>query len=95
MARTNRLLNHTSTALVVGGDHLGTIPIRLGEEGVKVIHWRGRNNLSKCKAIPGNVDLVIIYWDYINHRLMQNVKKQAKSLGIPVIYNRSKSVYLF
>lgn len=82
---------HTRTALVVGADRLGAIPIKLGAEGVKIIHWRGRDNLCKTKAIPNGVDMIILYWDYVNHGLMQNVKKQAKARGIPLIFNRCKS----
>ena len=82
--------NYNRTALVVGGDRLGSTPVKLGEEGVRILHWRGRNTMSKSKQIPANVDMVIIYWDFVNHRLMQSVKRQAKSKGIPVIYNRCR-----
>lgn len=91
MAKQNVQLNHTRTALVVGADHLGTIPSKLAEEGVQIIHWRGRNNSFKTKTIPAAVDMIILYWDYVNHPLMQNVKKQAKARGIPLIFNRCKS----
>jgi hypothetical protein len=91
MAKQTELQKNKRTALVVGADRLGTIPMRLAEEGVQIIHWRGRNNSFKTKAIPIDVDMVILYWDFVNHPLMQNVKKQAKARGIPLIFNHSKS----
>ena len=91
MAKQTALQKYNRTALVVGADRLGTIPIRLAKEGVQIIHWRGRNNSFKTKTIPADVDMIILYWDYVNHPLMQNVKKQAKARGIPLIFNRSKS----
>ncbi|HWQ40804.1 MAG TPA: DUF2325 domain-containing protein [Desulfosporosinus sp.] len=75
--------------LVVGADHLGNIPLMLRQEGVKeIVHWSGRNKSSFNKVVPKNIEKVIVFCDYINHNTMSNVKRQAKVIGIPVIYSK-------
>lgn len=75
--------------LVVGADHLGNIPLMLRQEGIKeIVHWSGRNKSSFNKVVPKNVEKVIVFCDYINHNTMSNVKRQAKVIGIPVIYSK-------
>jgi len=76
--------------LLVGADHLGSTPRKLYEEGVKeIIHWNGRSNSTQARAIPKDVDLIILNLNYINHGLMHLVKKQAKSRGIPIIFRKT------
>lgn len=80
------------TVLVVGADHLGCIPRKLEAEGFSnIIHWSGRHTNCKNRTVPSNVDAIFLYWDFINHSLMNNIKRQAKERGIPVIYNRRKA----
>ena len=75
--------------LVVGADHLGNIPLMLRQEGVEeIIHWSGRNKSSFNKVVPKNIERVIVFCDYINHNTMSSVKRQAKVIGIPVIYGK-------
>ena len=75
--------------LVVGTDRLGNIPLMLRQEGVKeIIHWSGRNKSSFNKVVPKNIEKVIVFCDYINHNTMSSVKRQAKVIGIPVIYSK-------
>jgi len=75
--------------LVVGADRLGNIPLILRREGVQeIIHWNGRNKSSFNKVVPKNIEKVIVFCDYINHNTMINVKRQAKIIGIPVIYSK-------
>lgn len=77
------------TVLVVGADRLGNISTKLQEEGAKeIIHWSGRQKSYLTKTIPKKVDLVVLFWDFINHNLMANVKQQAKAAGIPVIFSK-------
>ncbi len=77
------------TVLIVGGDRLGNILEELRKEGVKeIIHWTGRAKSFQNKAIPKNVDLVIMFYDFTSHNLMQNVKRQAKMYRIPITYTR-------
>jgi hypothetical protein len=81
------------TVLVVGADRLGNIPIRLQEEGAKeIIHWSGRCKSCLKKTIPKKVDKVIIFWDFLNHNLMTNIKQQAKAAGIPIIFQKRSLV---
>lgn len=75
--------------LLVGADRLGAVPKMLIGEGVKeIIHWNGRNNSTRNRDIPLNVDLIILNLNYVNHGLMHSVKKQAKSRGIPIIFSK-------
>ncbi|NPV92805.1 MAG: DUF2325 domain-containing protein [Firmicutes bacterium] len=84
------------TVLVVGADHLGSIPKKLREEGAhKIVHWTGRRASFQNKRIPQRIQKVVICCDYINHKLMDNVKRQAKSSGIPVVYSRRNTSSMF
>lgn len=75
------------TVLIVGADRLGNIPRKLHTEGAKeIIHWNGRRKSFLNKAIPKNIDKVIIYYDFINHNFMLNIKRQAKKNSIPIVY---------
>lgn len=77
------------TVLIVGADRLGNITQKLNKEGVNnIIHWTGRSKSFSKKAIPKNVERIIIFYDFLNHNLMHNVKRQAKENGIPIIYNK-------
>jgi hypothetical protein len=77
------------TVLVVGADRLGNIPEKLQEEGAKeIIHWSGRSKSYLNKTIPKKVDMVILFWDFLNHNLMSNIKHQAKAAGIPVVFSK-------
>ncbi|HCF49337.1 MAG TPA: dihydroorotate dehydrogenase [Syntrophomonas sp.] len=76
--------------LFVGADHLGAVPKKLYAEGAKeIIHWKGRNHSTQNREIPKNVDLIILNLNYISHGLMNRVKKQAKSRGIPIIFRKT------
>jgi hypothetical protein len=77
------------TVLIVGADRLGRIPNKLHKDGFKkIIHWNGRNKSFQNKSIPKNVDMVILFWDFLNHNLMNNIKRQAKATGIPITFSR-------
>lgn len=77
------------TVLIVGGDRLGNIPKELVKEGVtEIIHWTGRSKSCRTREIPRNVDWVILLYDFTNHMLMQNVKKQVKMYKIPITYSK-------
>jgi hypothetical protein len=74
--------------LVVGADRLGNLPLMLRQEGKEIIHWSGRNKSSFNKVVPKNIEKVIVFCDFINHNTMTSVKRQAKVIGIPVIYSK-------
>lgn len=76
--------------LVVGADRLGNICDKLHSEGIdEIIHWKGRcHSCDKACAIPRNVEMVIVIYDFINHCFMEHIKKQAKKRGVPVIYSK-------
>lgn len=75
------------TVLLVGADRLGNIPKELEQYGCKkIIHWDGRK--SQNKAIPSKVDMVLVFHDFINHRLMDEVKLQAKKRCLPIVFSR-------
>ncbi len=77
------------TALLVGADKLGNIPDILEDKGFEnIIHWTGRKSLSKARKIPLDVDLVLVFHDYVNHILMDSVKAQAKQRKLPVMFSK-------
>ncbi|MFQ5862083.1 MAG: DUF2325 domain-containing protein [Candidatus Brocadiales bacterium] len=77
------------SVLIVGGDHLGSIPRELGKLGAtKIEHITGRNNKGIRNSMPEAPDLIILLYDYVNHNLTNKVKEEAKSRNIPIIFAR-------
>ncbi|KEZ52525.1 DUF2325 domain-containing protein [Metabacillus indicus] len=75
--------------LIAGGDRIEPIISKLGQQGVKVIsHMDGRKPKIKLKAIPSNVDIVLILTDYINHNLSSVIKKKAQEQAIPILFSK-------
>lgn len=75
------------TALLIGADRLGNIPDELERVGFEnLIHWSGRKKQCRVKTIPQNVDVVLMFSDYLNHCLMYEMKKQAKARKIPMLF---------
>lgn len=77
------------SVLIVGGDHLGSIPKELKKIGVDDIrHMSGRNRNVIKKGMPIRMDLIIVLHDYVNHNLAKVTKKLAKEANIPVVFAR-------
>lgn len=75
--------------LIVGADSLGNIYDILSHDGnEEIIHWTGRCKSCVHKCIPKRVDKIIIFCDFVNHPLMNNIKKQAKKGGLPIVYSK-------
>ncbi|MFQ5956797.1 MAG: DUF2325 domain-containing protein [Candidatus Brocadiales bacterium] len=77
------------SVLIVGGDHLGSIPRELGKIGAtKIEHVTGRNNKGIRNGMPEDMDLIILLYDYVNHNITNKVKEEARSRNIPIIFAR-------
>lgn len=75
--------------LIVGGDNINMINFHLCEKGFSVVkHISGRKNNHKSAEIPINIDIIIIFIDYVNHKLSEHIKKEAKRLGIKTVYSK-------
>lgn len=75
--------------MIVGGDNIKMINCHLCEKGFCIVkHISGRKNNHKCAEIPVNIDIVIIFIDFVNHKLSEHIKKEAKKLGIKTIYSK-------
>ncbi|MCP4267201.1 MAG: dihydroorotate dehydrogenase, partial [Candidatus Brocadiaceae bacterium] len=54
------------SVLIVGGDHLGSIPKELKKIGVDNIkHMSGRNRNVIKRGMPTTMDLIIVLHDYV------------------------------
>lgn len=77
------------SVLIVGGDHLGSIPKELGKLGVTTIrHLTGRDRQGIRDGVPEGMDLIIVLYDYVNHNLTHKVKDMARTRKVPIIYAR-------
>lgn len=75
--------------LIVGGDHLGSIPRELDKLGIaEITHITGRSRQKVHDGIPSTVDFIIVLYDYVNHNLVHKMKKYAVNRGIPIVYAR-------
>ena len=43
-----------------------------------VKHMSRKKNNHKCAEIPVNIDIIIIFIDYVNHKLSRHIKKEKK-----------------
>ncbi len=76
-------------ALLIGADRLGNIPDLLENRGIEEFtHWDGRKKGMRKLKIPHDTDVVIIFTDFIEHRLTEKIKSETKALNIPCIFSR-------
>ena len=75
------------SVLIVGGDHLGSIPKELDKIGVnEVKHLTGRSGQKIRDGIPETMDFIILLCDFVNHNLAYKIKNLAENKGIPIVY---------
>lgn len=75
------------STLIVGGDHLGSIPKELDKIGVnEVRHLTGRSGQKIRDGIPETMDFIILLCDFVNHNLAYKIKNMAENKGIPIVY---------
>ena len=76
-------------ALLIGADRLGNIPNLLMEKGIHdYTHWDGRKKGMRKMKIPKDVDMIIVFIDFIEHRLTEKIKEIAKEEDIPCIFSK-------
>ncbi len=84
------------SVLIVGGDHLGSIPKELDKIGITdVRHITGRGGQKVHDGIPETMDFIIVLYDFVNHNLAHKIKRIAEGKGIPIVYAKRSwaSVY--
>ena len=75
------------SVLIVGGDHLGSIPKELDKLGVnEVRHLTGRSGQKIRDGIPETMDFIIVLCDFVNHNLAYKIKNFAENRGVPIVY---------
>lgn len=75
-------------ALLVGADRLGNIPERLAAFGITIAgHVSGRNatHQKRIPALPRNLDLLIVFTDFVGHNVMKSFRTQAQVDGVRVV----------
>ncbi len=82
-------------ALIIGGDRIDSIRNELFAQGVTVIsHWDGRKHGEKNNTIPKNTHRIVVLTNYVNHSLVGKIKKEAKSLSIPIEFTKNSRRYM-
>ncbi len=75
-------------ALIVGADRLGNIPSTLAALGIRVVdHVSGRQaaHQRRVAALSREVDLLILFTDFLSHNVMRGFRESARAQGIPVL----------
>lgn len=75
-------------AMLVGADRLGNIPERLAAFGIVVArHVTGRSaaHQRRLPAVPRDVDVLILFTDFLGHNVMKGFRAQAQAGGVPVL----------
>jgi len=79
----------SSTALIIGGDHVDRYKTFLIEHGFEsVTHWDGRRKSECHRRLPQALDLVVIMVDQVSHGLLYTMRRQADERHLPVIYTQ-------
>lgn len=84
-------------ALLVGADRLGNIPEVLGQFGIRVAaHVSGRDSAHQRKSgrIPMNIDMVILFTDFLGHNVMQRYREAAQREQIELVCCRRSTCAL-
>lgn len=73
--------------LLIGGDRLGNITKKLKESGFnKIEHISGRKSGDRKIKISEKTDLVLIFVDFVEHKLTEIVKEQTKRSDMKVAF---------
>ncbi|MEO8037285.1 MAG: DUF2325 domain-containing protein [Betaproteobacteria bacterium] len=75
-------------AMLVGADRLGNIPDRLADLGITIIHHvsgRCANHQKRLPVLPRNLDVLILFTDFIGHNVMKSFRRQAQVDGVRVV----------
>ena len=77
------------SVLLIGGDRIGSITQKLRERGFDDIqHVTGRKHGNRKIKISANTDLVLVLVDFVEHNLVEIVKKESKKVGVRVEFSR-------
>lgn len=75
------------SVLIVGGDHLGSIPRELAKLGAtRIVHLSGRDQSGFRNGLPESMDLIIVLCDYASHNITNRIKNLARSKSIPILF---------
>lgn len=75
--------------LVVGGDNIEKISDELNRKGFDEInHYNGRKKGQRKFKISKKLDYVLILTDFLNHAMMENIRKRARIAEVPVLYSK-------
>lgn len=75
--------------LMVGADWIEAMRKTLESAGLVVQeHWTGRKPGDQRRGIPRDVEMVVVFYDRVNHCLAKKVRTDAARRGLPVLYCR-------
>ena len=75
--------------LVVGGDKLENIIRKLSENGFSDIqHISGRKPRDRKIITQCKTDLVLVLVDFVDHSLVNIIKKESKKYGVKITYSK-------
>ncbi|MGN7312631.1 DUF2325 domain-containing protein [Alkalicoccobacillus gibsonii] len=76
-----------TSLMIVGADHLGSIPKKLEDMGfANILHISGRKTKMVKREIPADIDMILVLTDFINHNLTTVLKKKAMEQDVPICY---------
>lgn len=77
------------SALIVGGDRIGSYRDFLAERGFSPVrHWPGRKHSECHRCIPRDTRLIVVMVDQVNHGLARKVRQVAGEMAVPVVFSR-------
>ncbi|QSZ26979.1 DUF2325 domain-containing protein [Aceticella autotrophica] len=75
------------SVMIIGGDRLGNIVKNLQIYGYDVVkHVSGRKKREVNCNIPCNIDMVMVFTDYVNHEVVNTIKREGKKRNFKMIF---------
>lgn len=74
--------------MIVGADRLGNIPDLLASLGIRVVeHISGRSpsHQRRLNGSPGDIQLLILFTDFLGHNVMKSFRELGKRHGLKVV----------
>ena len=74
--------------IVIGADRLGRIPQVLENMSIRMArHISGRvaSHQRRDAILPSDIDLIILFTDFLNHNAMRSYRTRAEGQGIRVV----------
>ena len=75
--------------LIVGGDRISALTKKLTNlRVIQITHWTARKKNVTKREIPQHIDRVVLFTDFVSHKVARNIKAEVKKRGLQIFFCR-------